>query len=230
MTEESRHSDLPAGSTQRMARLLRHEVGDLLQSIYAIVAILLERMPADFNLERRLVGDLKARAEVCRLQIDAVVDLVMASQMDLTRTDLAVLVQPALADARRRFPKLQVTQEGDSSLPILADPRALPPGLTMLLIAFGQVAQNAINVKLIRSEDECTCELRRDGVPAPAEQIAWLEQPFATTQQALFGLSLALLRRVSEPHGGRITVENGSDGGVCVRLSFPALADTSVVE
>jgi len=71
-----------------MARLLRHEVGDLLQSIYAIVAIVLERLPTDFSLERRLVGELKGRAEVTRLQIDAVVDLVMPGQLDLTRTDL----------------------------------------------------------------------------------------------------------------------------------------------
>jgi len=213
-----------------MARLLRHEVGDLLQSIYAIVAIVLERLPTDFALERRLVGELKSRAEVTRMQIDSVVDLVTPGQLDLTRTDLVTLVQGALSEVRRRFPSLQVVSEGESSLPILADPRAVAQGLNMLLIALGQSAQSRLRVTLSRSAEWSQCEVRRDGLPSPQEQLAWLEQPFATTQQALFGLSLAVLRRVSEPHGGRTSVENIPDGGVCVRLSFPDPAGTSIVE
>jgi len=123
-----------------------------------------------------------------------------------------------------------VVIEGESNLPILADPRAVSQGLNMLLIAMGQSAQSRLHVTLSRSSEWSQCEVKRDGLPSPPEQLAWLEQPFATTQQALFGLSLALLRRVSEPHGGRITVENVPDGGVCVRLSFPDPAGTSRVE
>ena len=33
---------VPAGNIHRLARLLRHEVGDLLQSVYSTVGILVE--------------------------------------------------------------------------------------------------------------------------------------------------------------------------------------------
>jgi len=212
-----------------MARLLRHEVGDLLQSIYSVVAILLERVPADLTQERRLLSDLKSRAEVCRYQIDAVVDLVVPSKhSEPTRSDLVALVNSALTEVRRRYPSLEIQQLGESSLPILIDPRAVNPGLVMLLLAVAQAAHTRLQVILTRSEEGSRLELRRDGFPLAPEQLAWLDQPFATTQQAMFGLALALLRRVSEPYGGRLTAENVADGGVCVRLSFPVPADAGV--
>ena len=68
-----------ASASQRLemvARTLRHEVGDLLQTVYSTVAILQERLAADQALERRLLTDLKGRAENCRNELDAVVDLV----------------------------------------------------------------------------------------------------------------------------------------------------------
>jgi len=230
MTDETEAQDLPLVFTQRLARLLRHEVGDLLQSVYSVVAILLERLPEDRPQERRLLGDLKARAEVCRYQIDAVVDLVVPVQQNPVRSDLAALVNAALADVRKRYPALEIRQEGEGSLPILVDPRSMAPGLVMLLLGIAQSAHTSMHISLKRSEEGQSCELWRDGFPMSAEQLAWLEQPFATTHQALFGLAAALIRRVSEPHGARITVENVPDGGVCVRLLFPARADTGVAE
>src|SRR5262245_1200892 len=61
---------------EALARTLRHEVGDLLQTVYATVAILQERLPRDWSLERRVLTDLRGRAEVCKNLLDNVHDLV----------------------------------------------------------------------------------------------------------------------------------------------------------
>src|SRR5262245_23193224 len=42
---------------EALARTLRHEVGDLLQTVYATVAILQERLPREWSLERRVLTD-----------------------------------------------------------------------------------------------------------------------------------------------------------------------------
>src|SRR5207248_589699 len=72
-------------------RTLRHEVGDLLQAVYSTVAILQDRLAAGSDLERRLLGDLKARAEGCRQELDAIVDLVCPLTLSLTPVDLGQL-------------------------------------------------------------------------------------------------------------------------------------------
>ena len=65
----------PAVPSDLVARTLRHEVGDLLQSIYSTVAIMQRLLAPEAERERRLLADLRLRAEICRDQIDAAHDL-----------------------------------------------------------------------------------------------------------------------------------------------------------
>ena len=53
---------------EAVARTLRHEVGDLLQTVYSAVAILQERLPPGQTLERRLLGDLRARRKALQVR------------------------------------------------------------------------------------------------------------------------------------------------------------------
>src|SRR5436190_23729607 len=91
-----------ADLSHRMARLIRHEVGDLLQSVYSTVAVLLERLPPELSLERRLAADLKNRAELCRTELDAVVDLATPAEPAEGRADLGAAFAQALAQVRKR--------------------------------------------------------------------------------------------------------------------------------
>src|SRR5436305_3361710 len=93
---------------ETIARTLRHEVGDLLQTVYSTVAILQERLPADQALERRLLADLKGRAENCRNELDAVVDLVCPLRPTFALTDLVELSSGLVNNYARRFPALKV--------------------------------------------------------------------------------------------------------------------------
>src|SRR5436309_8123621 len=108
VTENDAASAKAAERTQRLARLLRHEVGDLLQSVYSTVAVLIERLPAEMKLERRLIGDLKNRAELCKGELDAVVELVMQQPISPERIELVSLLTTLLAQVQKRFPALPV--------------------------------------------------------------------------------------------------------------------------
>jgi len=203
----------------RMARLIRHEVGDLLQSIYSTVAVLLERLPVGMELERRLLSDLKNRAETCRSELDAVVDLVSAAEPAVERTDLSAVFGQALAQVRRRFPNLPLAAQGAPAVQVVADGRALAPALFLLLTAFCQSARERMRVAFSPGERHVDCTLERDGYPVSPEQLTWLSAPFATTQHATFGLGLALTKRAVG--GGEVDAHNRPDGGVAVRIRFP---------
>jgi signal transduction histidine kinase len=207
----------------RLARLLRHEVGDLLQSVYSTVGVLLERLPAELKLERRLLSDMKSRAELCKVELDAVVDLVSPVRPTSGRTDFLTTVHAALIQGRQRFPALPVHFEAQAAGTVEADPRALSSSLGLLFLAFCQGAQQKVWVRVGRQDAQAECVLERDGYAVPPEQLAWLAEWFATTQNALFGLGLALVQRVVQASGGAVTAGNRPEGGVSVRIVLPSV-------
>jgi len=221
------HPPAPPGPdlSHRLARLLRHEVGDLLQSVYSTVAILQERLPAELALERRLVTDLKSRAEVCRGELDAVVDLVSDLQVKPGRVDLGGMVGSILTQVRRRFPALQVHLVPGETTFASAEPRLLSSALWLLCVSVCQAAQSRVEVGIYRSGPTVECRIQRDGPGVTDEQLVWLRQPFATTQHVLFGLGLALVQRAVAPAGGEVLASNSPDGGMGVHIRFPVLVD-----
>jgi C4-dicarboxylate-specific signal transduction histidine kinase len=211
-----------ANHTNRLGRLLRHEVGDLLQSVYSTVGILLERLPDTLTLERRLISDLKTRAELCKVELDAVVELVSPLSPRLDRVELTAVVQSALMQVRRRYPALPIHSDTGEPILVEADSRALAGSLSLLFLAVCQSAQRQVQVRISRDGPNAECLIERDGHATTPEQLGWLEQPFRTTQNALFGLALALVQRVAQAAGGEITAVNRPEGGIRIRLLLPA--------
>jgi C4-dicarboxylate-specific signal transduction histidine kinase len=207
-----------------MARLLRHEVGDLLQSVYSTVAVLLDRLPADLSLERRLAAELKGRAELCKSELDAVVELASPAEPAADRADLAATLEAALVPVRRRYPSLAVAVGEVPGDPVAADARALANALWLLFRSLGQAARQQLSVRFVRGDRHVDCCIERDGYPVTPEQLAWLRTPFCTTQNATFGLGLALLRRAVQP-AGVVEATNGVEGGVVVRIRFPVCSE-----
>lgn len=214
----------PPADAHRLARLLRHEVGDLLQSIYSTTAVLLDRLASELSLERRLLVELKQRAEVCRFELDAALDLASPPALAPCRLDLVAAVAAVLSGLRGRFPAVRVAAELGVAAPVRADPRALYTALTMLVLSLGHNSKEEVRVRLTAGRSEVELHLSRGGYSVPPEQLAWLSEPFATTQQALFGLALAQAARVVRSGGGEVEVANPSEGGVCVRIVFPVHA------
>jgi signal transduction histidine kinase len=206
-----------------LTRTLRHEVGDLLQNIYSTVAILQERLPQGQGLERRLLTDLKYRAETTKHELDAVVDLVAPLTLNVTATDLTSLAVAPVEAMARRFPALEIHADAHGPVPLQADGRRLAQLAPLLLLSACQAAQRRVEVRVapLPGGTEAEWSVRDDGCGASPEQLAWLTQPFSTTRHAYFGVAVALARRLVELHGGHITAENLPEGGFHVRLVFP---------
>jgi signal transduction histidine kinase len=202
---------------------LRHEVGDLLQTVYSAVAILQERLPADQELERRLLGDLKAKAVLCRQELDAAVDWVCPMTLNLAPFDLSQLAASLAATFAARYPALEVRSEAAGPVSVLADARRLDAVGQLLVLSACQAARYQVRVRtrLDEAAQEAEWGVTDDGHGATPEQLVWLDQPFTTTRHAQFGLGLALARRVVALHGGRIAADNLPEGGFQVRLLLP---------
>jgi signal transduction histidine kinase len=223
VSDKSADSGLTPSSSllQTIARILRHEVGDLLQTVYSSVAIFQDRLTAEQSLERRLLADLKGRAENCKLELDAVVDLVSPVTLVLSAVDVAALAGAQVPAYRKRFPALRIYLEAPAPAPIQADGRRLAQVGPLLLLGACQGARGQVWVRVAPGPEEVTWSFTHDGPPAPPEQLNWLTEPFITTQHALFGLGVALARRIARLHGGSVSADNLPEGGVRVRMVLP---------
>src|SRR5438067_2482771 len=137
----------PAVPSDLVARTLRHEVGDLLQSIYSTVAIMQRLLAPEAERERRLLADLRLRAEICRDQIDAAHDLLRPHELDAGPHDLADLAAQAAAAVLPRFPGLDTGSQAAGPLPVEADGRRLGALLTLLLRNACQAARKRVRVR-----------------------------------------------------------------------------------
>jgi signal transduction histidine kinase len=206
-----------------VVRLLRHEVGDLLQTVYATAAILQEKLPRDWALERRIVGDLRTRGEACKNLLDTVHDLVCPMLLNPERVQPAEVASALVNAAGVRYPRLQVLAEGDSVPAISADARRLAQLGTLLLAhACGRARQQ---VRFITrpgpGPGQVEWVVADDGESLAEDQLQRLFQPFVSTRHSYESLAPALAQRIVQLHGGRIAAENGPGGGVRVSVQLP---------
>jgi signal transduction histidine kinase len=205
---------------EMVARTLRHEVGDLLQSVYATTALLQALLPREQERERCLAVELRQRGEVCRQELDAVYDLICPLRLDRGPVDLAGLLRGLTAAAALRTPG-PIDAAIEAPLEVVADARRLQLVGELLLSAACQAAQGRVTVRARAEDGRAEWSVADDGPAASADQLIWMDRPFAHTREARAGLGLALARRVLEAHGGGAEVDSPPDGGRRVRLWLP---------
>jgi signal transduction histidine kinase len=215
---------------EMLVRTLRHEVGDLLQSVYSAVAILQERLPKGQSLERTILSDLRSRAETCKNELDATHDLVCPLSLNLDWIELSEVAAGIAASFALRFPGLQIVCDAARPVKVWADGPRLAQAGTLLMMAFCLAARGKVEMRVAgRPPNDCPqWSFYHDGPTATAEQLTWLTAPFSTTRHARFGLALGFARRIVELQGGRVTATEPSEGGFRLELNLPPAPAASV--
>lgn len=208
---------------EMVVRTLRHEVGDLLQSVYSAVAILQERLPRGQSLERTILSDLRGRAEACKHELDATHDLVCPLSLNLDWVELSELASAIAASFSLRHPGLQIVCEAPRPVKVWGDAAKLSQAGTLLMLSFCQAARSKIFIRVSQQPSQGLAEwsFTHDGPAATAEQLSWLTTPFNTTRNARFGLGLAFAGRAAELQGGHVSTVAPAEGGFQVVLTLP---------
>lgn len=216
-----RLSDRPL--PEAMARSLRHEFGDFLQKVYANVAILQARLPADMIQEREMLGRLRRQAEACRGLLDAVQDYICPVKLACEPLDLAGLTARLAEAARRHHPGLEILTEEEDQPTIIADPgRVHQIGQILLANACDSGGRRVVFRTTVDPQTrEAVWSVSDDGAGMVPELADRLFEPFVTTRAGHAGLGLALARKLVDLHGGQITAGNRPGGGFGVMVRFP---------
>jgi two-component system, OmpR family, sensor histidine kinase MtrB len=214
---------------ERVARTLRHEVGDLLQTVYATAAILQQRLPAGMDLERSIVADLHTRAELCKNLLDTVHDLVCPVTLSPEPVDLADLARVLVGQASHRRPKLQIVAETESLPRVQADLKRMEQMGRLLLDHACRSARSTVRFRAAPTSGGrgVSWAATDDGPGFPPDQVERLFIPFGITRPGSPGPGLALAQKLAALHGGRAWGENLPGGGFRVGVEMP-LAPPSI--
>jgi len=214
---------------ETLARTLRHEVGDLLQTIYAAVAILQRRLAPEAALERRVLGDLRRRAEGCKQLLDNMSDLVSQVNLSLEEVDLAQLAASLVSVAAHRYPNLEIKAAPSSPVLVSADEKRIAQIGEILLTQACEAAHHEVwfrtCVGAANGEAEWTVADDRQG--NGGAQLEEASTPFEKIRDSTRGIELTLAQRLVLLHGGRITAENLPEGGFSVHVWLPGKVPAS---
>jgi signal transduction histidine kinase len=220
-----------AGLAESLGRSLRHELGDFLQKVYATVAILETRIPADWRTEREVLSRLRERAEACRDLLDEIQDFLCPVTLDYESVDLARLASELTEAARGRFPHVRLTAQADRPAPIRADPSRMTRVGESLFSNACEAARSQVTFATVTDplSGNVHWRITDDGPGIRPESAASLFRPFFSTRPGHLGLGLALAQKLVLLHGGRITLANQPDGGCCCQVWLPAGAANSPI-
>jgi signal transduction histidine kinase len=217
------HRSPPRTLPEALVRTLRHEVSDFLQKVYASVAILKGRLPAEAEIEQGVLARLRARAEVCRQVLDAAHDYVCPLTLDLELLDLAALAERLVSAAQTRYANVKICTENEGSALTLASARRASWLGEALLDNACAAARSKVcfRTEVDTNREAIVWSIRDDGPGVSEEVAAQLFTPFFTMQAGHAGLGLALAQKLMTLHGGRLTAGNLSTGGFEARAVFP---------
>ena len=223
-----------------LASGLAHEIKNPLNALSLGLDVLRRRhRPSD----EAAAAEYGARIEALREEIDRLAILInnfLAYGRPLTLafapTDLAALVRHTLSDLAETAVQAHVTIEEDipDAVPLLrADPNLLKSSIWNLVQNGIQAMERHGGLLRVSLSAESGIEEsgRRlvlsveDGGPGiPEADLPRLFDPYFSNKEGGVGLGLAMVKRIVEEHGGRVTAGPRGDGrpGALFRVSLPA--------
>lgn len=209
----------------RLAAGLAHEIRNPLGSISGSVEMLRDT-PA-LAAEDRQLADLVLR-ETARLN-DLVTDILLFARPrppDKQIVRVGTLLGEVLEMFRRGPAGERVVVEGDieESLEARVDPNQLRQVLWNLLKNAADASPDGgeVTVTTRRSDgDTLVIEVADRGRGIPEEIRERIFDPFVSSRTEGLGIGLALVRQITEAHGGRVEIESRAPEGTVFRIVLP---------
>jgi two-component system sensor histidine kinase HydH len=202
-----------------MSAVLAHEIRNPLAALKGHAQLLVERLERpgpEHEKAERLVSETRRLERL----VEDLLSFVRANQVTPAPADPAALLRDAAAGVAAD--RVDVHTDGAPPSWRLDAPR--------LQQALSNLIRNALEASPDGSRVAATVGLdgerlafviRDRGTGLPAEDAARLFEPFHTTRVQGTGLGLAVVRRIVELHGGRVTARTHPGGGAEFRIVIP---------
>ena len=218
--------------TERLAALgqlsagLAHEIRNPLSTIKGSAEMLLKNVDADGAVSRELAGFISSEVDRTNALVTRFLDFARPLVLRLEKTEIAEVIDEAVAEVEKHAPRLEVSIYKNYSPdipPLLLDRQLIERVLYNLLLNAAQASppQGSVTVKTRQLDDTVEVSVIDRGAGIAAKDRESIFNPFFTTKSSGVGLGLAIVSKIVDEHGGRITVESDVGEGSVFRLLLP---------
>jgi signal transduction histidine kinase len=221
--EEKRRADRLAALGQLSAGLA-HELRNPLGTIRASSEMLTRNLTAENEVAREVAGFIATEVDRCNSLITRFLQFARPLQLKVAQADLAQMLDRAVALAEREAPGIAFYRNYQPDIPPFRfDAELLERVFYNLLINAAQASPlgSAVTLKTRAAAGKAEVSVIDRGCGIDPAQRDNIFNPFFTTKPQGVGLGLAIVSKVIDEHGGKITVESEPGKGSIFQVSLP---------
>jgi two-component system sensor histidine kinase HydH len=233
--KQLREAEAAVRRSERLAALgqlsagLAHELRNPLGTIKASAEMLSRNVAAENEVSREVAGYISTEVDRCNSLVTRFLDFARPLAVRLASTDLSQVIDRSIEMVSReaRDRDIAIYRNYAPDIP------PLPMDAELMERVFFNVLQNAVQASApgssitvkTRADGEIVeiCVIDR-GSGIDPKLIETIFNPFVTTKPDGVGLGLAVVSRILDRHGGRMTVESQPGEGSVFHISLPLQA------
>jgi len=231
--DEARRAERLAALGQLSAGLA-HEIRNPLGVIKGSAELLNQKVSQSDSLSRELAGFIYTEVNRLSALVGRFLDFARPSQLELHAEDLTQVMDRSIRAVAQQGAStlVQVHCDYEAGLPpVMIDPELCEQAFTNLIVnaceAMGDRG-GELWIRIHRSAENngerVAVEVEDNGPGIAPELKEQIFNPFFTTKKTGVGLGLAIVSKIVDAHGGRLTLAGRAGGGASFRLVLPAAA------
>ena len=198
---------------------LAHELRNPLGSIKGSADLLSRSASQSDPMARELAGIISSEVDRTNSLVTRFLDFARPLEPRKETVDVTTVIDRAIDHA-----KVPATREYSRSLPRLAlDPQLMEQVFLNLITNAAQASapDAPITVRTREVHDQAEISVIDQGCGIPPDKIETIFNPFVTTKQTGVGLGLAIVAKIVDGHGGKMSVESVPGKGSTFRVLLP---------
>ena len=239
LAEANRHLREAEAAVRRSERLaalgqlsagLAHEIRNPLSTIKTSAEMLTQNLSRDNALALEMSSYISSEVDRTNALVTRFLDFARPLAVRLEKTDLTQLIDRAAADVEKHSPPFDVTiykNYAPDIPPFLLDGQLMERVVYNLLLNAAQASspRGSVTVKTRQVNGTIEVAVIDRGRGIDPKHLENIFNPFFTTKATGVGLGLAIVSKIVDEHGGKITVESEPGEGSVFRVYLPFQED-----
>jgi two-component system sensor histidine kinase HydH len=203
---------------------LAHELRNPLGSIKGSADLLARSASQKDPMAKELAEIISAEVDRTNSLVTRFLDFARPLEPRRELADVTDVIDRAVSRA-----KVDVVRDYSTSLPRLAiDPELMEQVFLNLVTNAAQASApgDPVTIRTHQVDDQAEVSVIDQGCGIPPDKIETIFNPFVTTKQNGVGLGLAIVAKIVDGHGGKMSVESEPGKGSTFRVLLPIRSNT----